>query len=159
MNTSSTSLLVLLLFCGSAAAQDAPPLSRFELRGSGGWIGFVDDSMIDHVLVGVSLRISTAGGLGVEPELSYLSGPGSDRDIVLAPVVSWEFGKKRVRPYVLGAAGVLWHRQASTWGSEFHATGGVGVRAQLSDRWSVSPEFRMGMYPHVAFKVGVGYRF
>jgi hypothetical protein len=168
MKTASTSLLVLLLACGSAAAQDAPSLSRFELRASGGGMGFGDnDALIDHLLVGVSLRISIAGGLGVEPELSYLSGPGSDRDIVLVPVVSWEFGKKRVRPYVLGAAGGMWHRQTSTWKSEYHAAAGFGIRAQLSNRWSVSPEFRVGGHssghdsgdPLVGIKVGVGYRF
>jgi hypothetical protein len=167
MKTASTSLLVLLLFCGSASAQDAPSLSRFELRGSGGGIGSEDNEKpIDHYLLSVSLRVSIAWGLSLEPELSYLVGPGGDHDIVLAPVVSWEFGKSRVRPYVLGATGVLWHEYGLvTWQSEFHPAAGFGIRAQLSNRWSVSPEFRVGhsrghaSAPLVGFNVGVGYRF
>lgn len=154
-------LIVLsLLLCSSfAAAQTTEPLSRFELRASGGWIGFPDESMIHHYLVGASMRFSIVGGLGVEPELTYMVGPGADRDIVLAPVVSWEFGKRKVRPYVLGAAGVLWHRDQFLWGREYIASGGFGVRTQINPRWSVSPEFRIGMWPHLEAKVAVGYRF
>jgi hypothetical protein len=33
------------------------------------------------------------------------------------------------------------------------------VRTQVTDRWSVSPEFRAGFYFHLQFKVGVGYQF
>ncbi len=107
--------VVLLLCSRFADAQDAATLSRFELRGSGGWIGFPDESMINHFLVGASVRISVVGGLGVEPELTYMIGPRSDRDLVFAPVVSWEFGKGSVRPYVLGAARVLWQPQGAIW--------------------------------------------
>jgi hypothetical protein len=130
---------VLALACsGSAAAQASEPLSPFELRGSGGWIGFPDDSMIHHGLVGASLRIS-AGRLGIEPEVTYMVGPGNDRDVVVAPVVSWEFGKGKVRPYVLGAAGMLFHSEGGSWGMEYHLSGGLGMRTQISRRWSVSP--------------------
>lgn len=151
-------VLVVVLFPLLAAAQDNS-LSRFELRGTGGWIGFADDSMIHHGLVGASMRVSLVGGLGVEPELLYMIGPGTDRDVALTPVVSWEFGKGRVRPYVLGAPGVLWHQQRSDWQSEYHISAGFGVRTQINPRWSVSPEFRMGWWPHFQFKAAVGYRF
>jgi hypothetical protein len=159
MNPTSASVLCLLLLSGTATAQGSESLSKFELRGSGGWIGFADESLIHHGLVGASLRISIAGGLGVEPELTYMIGPGSDRDVVFAPVVSWEFGRKRVRPYVLGATGILWHREGSLWGREYIASVGFGVRTQVSPRWSISPEFRMGMWPHLEAKVALGYRF
>jgi len=152
------SVLLCLVCSSSALAQTTESLSPFELRGSGGWIGFPDDSMIHHGLVGASLRIS-AGRFGVEPELTYMIGPGDDRDVVLAPVISWEFGGTRVRPYVLGAAGVLWHHAYGSWGKEFIASGGFGVRTQITRRWSVSPELRIGMWPHLAVKVAVGYRF
>jgi hypothetical protein len=149
--------VVLLLGFRVGAAQDAP-LSRFEVRGSGGWIGFADESLINHLLVGASVRVSVIGGLGLEPELTYMIGPGSDRDIVFAPVVSWEFGKGRVRPYVLGAAGVLWHHE-SFWGREYIVSAGFGVRTNINRRWSISPEFRIGMWPHIEAKAAVGYRF
>ena len=151
---------VLLLLCSRfAVAQDAATLSRFELRGSGGWIGFPDESMINHFLVGASMRISVVGGLGVEPELTYMIGPRSDRDLVFAPVVSWEFGKGSVRPYVLGAAGVLWHHERFGWGREYIGSAGFGVRTRINRRWSISPEFRIGMWPHIEAKAAVGYRF
>src|SRR5262245_38335133 len=107
---------VFLLFSVMGAAQGRESLSKFELRGSGGWIAFADESLINHALAGVSLRVSLTGGLGLEPELTYMVGPGDDRDIVFAPVISWEIGKKKVRPYVLGAAVVLWHRERDFWG-------------------------------------------
>jgi hypothetical protein len=159
MNPTSASVLCLLLFSGTATAQSSESLSKFELRGSGGWIGFADESLVHHGLVAASLRISIAGGLGVEPELTYMIGPRSDRDVVFAPVASWEFGRKKVRPYVLGATGILWHHEGSLWGREYIASGGFGVRTQVSPHWSISPEFRMGMWPHLEAKVALGYRF
>jgi hypothetical protein len=159
----TTTVLVLFLVPGLAAAQNGSfSPSRLELRGSAGWIGFADDSLINHALAGVSMRIRLTKGLGVEPELSYLVGPREDRDIVLMPVVSYEFGSRRVKPYVLGGAGLLWHRDSfsRSFGSpDLHAAGGFGVRTQVTDRWSVSPEFRAGFYFHLQFKVGVGYQF
>lgn len=151
--------LTLLICSRFAAAQDTEPLSRFELRASGGWIAFLDDSFINHYLVGASARISLVGGLSVEPEVTYMVGPNSDRDIVFAPVVSWEFGKGKVRPYVLGAAGWLWHQNRPGWRREGMASAGFGIRTQVNQRWSISPEFRVGMWPHVEAKAAVGYRF
>jgi len=149
----------ILLFSSLAAAQGTDSLSRYELRTSGGWIGFADEDIIDHYLVGASLRIAVKGGLAVEPEVTYMVGPGADRDVVVAPVISWEFGKKKVRPYVLGTVGVLWHRDQFLWGTDYIASGGFGVRTQINRHWSISPEFRMGMSPHLEAKVSVGYRF
>jgi hypothetical protein len=152
-------LLTFFLVPHLAGAQTGAPTSRFELRGSGGWIGFPDEGMIHHALAGVSVRIGLAKRLGLEPELTYMKGPGEDRDVVLTPVVSYEFGSGRVRPYVLGAAGVLWHRDRFQWGSGYHVSGGFGIRTQINGRWSISPEFRIGAPPHLQFKAGVGYRF
>lgn len=160
MKTKLTVILFWLLAPQLASAQTDHPTSRLEFRGSGGWIGFPDDSMVlNHFLAGVSMRVAMVKGLGVEPELTFMKGPGEDRDILLTPLVSYEFGKGRVRPYVLGAVGVLWHRDQFVWGNALHASGGFGVRTQINGRWSVSPEFRMGMPAHLQFKVGVGYRF
>jgi len=153
------SSFLILFFSGLAAAQETRNLSPFELRGFGGWTGFADDSMIHHGMVGASVRISVVGGLGVEPEFTYLVGPHSDRDIVFAPVVSWEFGRGKVRPYVLGSVGALWHFEGRYQGSEIIASGGFGLRTRVSDRWSVFGEYRMGWWPHLQAKAGVGYRF
>jgi hypothetical protein len=152
--------LALVLVPILAAAQDSDT-SRVEIRGSGGWIGFPDDSMIHHGLVGVSARFRLVRGLGVEPEFSYLIGPGSDRDITLIPLVSYEFRKGRVKPYVIGGVGALWHKDGfyQSFSSEgYHASAGFGVRTPINDRWSVSPEFRVGWYAHMQAKVSVGYR-
>jgi hypothetical protein len=151
-------LATLLLCPNFAHAQDDEPRSRTELRVSGGWIGFGDEGTLHHGLVGTSVRFSV-GGLGIEPELTYMIGPGADRDIVFAPVISWEFGKRKVRPYVLGAAGWLWHRDQFNWGWGYIASAGFGVRTQINSRWSISPEFRLGICPHIEVKAAVGYRF
>ena len=159
MKTVLATVFALVLFPHLSAAQDGSSLSRVELRGSLGWIGIVDDSTLHHRLGGVSARVSLVGGLGIEPELLYLAGPGADRDVTFIPLVSWEFGKGRVKPYVIGGAGGIWQRRSAYWDSEFLVSGGFGVRAQISPRWSVSPEFRMGWLPHLQAKVAVGYRF
>jgi hypothetical protein len=71
---------------------------------------------------------------------------------------------RRVRFYLVGGAGIR-HLRAEFPGAtdptfsdtEFTGGGGGGVRVELSDRFSLSPEFRLGWEPLLRATVGLGY--
>ena len=50
---------------------------------------------------GVSAFYLTAR-IGVEPEVLYMVGPGSDRDVTLIPQLTFDFVREKVRPYIIG---------------------------------------------------------
>jgi hypothetical protein len=101
--------LVILLFAASAQAQNKP---RPEIRATAGWVGFIDENWIDHKIVGASARFYLTTRIGVEPEVLYMVGPGSDRDVTLIPHLSFDFlSREKVRPYIIGGAGLMHHSQ------------------------------------------------
>ena len=73
-----------------------------------GWAGFADDSVIHHSVVGAAARFicdAVRLRISVGPEITYLRGPGSDRDLIvtgnLTPgrmtslrLHSWEEGRR-----------------------------------------------------------------
>jgi hypothetical protein len=78
----------ILLFAAAAEAQQKP---RPEGRLTAGWMGFIDESWIDHGAFGGSVRYYLTRRVAVEPELLYMIGPGADRDVMLIPHVSLDF--------------------------------------------------------------------
>ena len=152
-------LLVLILF------MSVPVLGQrgsTDIRGTGGWTGFVDESSQDHLFVGASVRYYLTPKFSVEPEFQYLYNAEEDRDFVLLANVAYDFRAPgaRVVPYVIGGLGMLWHRSSGAFGtfSANHgfASSGFGTKVYVNDRWFVSPEFRIGWEAHVRFTVSVG---
>ncbi len=139
------------------------------VKGTAGWAGFVDESMLHHAVEGGSLRIYLTSRLSVEPELLYMHGPGLDRDVVLTPSVAFDFARsKRVRPYVIGGVGMLWHRDGFRtapgqttffWGHQGTFSSGLGANIFVTGRLFVAPEFRIGWEPIFRSTISVGYRF
>jgi len=145
--------------------------SRADFRGAAevtaGYAGFLDDALIDHAIVGGSLRYRLGRRVSVGPEIVYMTGPGTDRDIFVTGNVTIDFlvpaGGPRpgtISPYVVAGGGFMVHRSrfkaegfSSTEGA---VTGGGGVRVWVTERIYVVGQYRAGWEPHIRVDGGVG---
>src|SRR5689334_23637562 len=76
-----------LVFARGALAQPAPAPS---LEATVGHAGFVDDATISHLVVGGQARWPVTPRLSIGPEITYMKGPGSDRDLFVTGNVTWD---------------------------------------------------------------------
>ena len=153
--------LLILLLAASAQAQTKP---RPEIKATAGWVGFIDESWINHKVVGGSASFYLTPRVGFEPEVLYMIGPGSDRDVTLIPHVSFDFlARRMVRPYVIGGAGWMHHSQKigpiRFSNNEWVGNGGVGVKFFLTPTLFVAPEFRIGFETILRAAASIGVTF
>jgi hypothetical protein len=105
--------------------------------------------------------------LGLGPEVTYMRGPGTDRDLFVTGNVTYDFVSWRPRapllvPYVVGGGGFF--RHAERFGSQTFTsyegafTGGGGLRVWVSERVSVAGEARLGWELHARYTAQVGLR-
>lgn len=147
----------------SSAARAQP--SRVLVEGYAGAAWFIDEDPIDHAVLAASARYFVTSRLALGPEVTYMRGPGIDRDWFLMGNVSWDLAGagRTVTPYVIGSAGLQRTRLAVGTGAfvskEGAWTGGVGVRvAPQRSRWFIAPEFRIGWEPHWRLGAWIGIR-
>jgi opacity protein-like surface antigen len=152
----------ILLVMASAQARAQPPSSRANVTFGGGYAGFLDDAVIDHGVAGAGAEWVLTPRLGVGPEVLYMIGPGSDRDLFVLGVA--RFGIRpfstALAPYVVAGGGLMRH-SSQFGGHSFASTEGAfivgaGVRVRLADRVFVAPEVTAGWEPHVRVSVSVG---
>jgi hypothetical protein len=153
-----------LVFAGGAFAQ---PGAAPALEVTAGYAGFVDDATISHGLVGGQARWSVTPRLSIGPEITYMRGPGFDRDLFVTGNVTWDLLSRRaprpglVMPYVLGGAGFFRHFDRfgprSFASSEGTFTAGGGARVWVTPRVYVGAEARVGweLHSRLAGTVGV----
>src|SRR5262245_12139098 len=81
-------ICIALVCPAMAGAQGsaATPVAEFAV----GHAAFADDATIHHVTFGGSLRWYLTPRLSAGPELVYLRGPGSDRDLTLTGNVTFD---------------------------------------------------------------------
>jgi hypothetical protein len=96
--------LTIILFAATLVAAAETP-GTVELKGSVGYSGFTDESLIDHLQTGASARFYLRRRLSVEPEFQYLRESSNHNDMVIASNVNWDFREGRVVPYVGGGIG------------------------------------------------------
>jgi len=154
-----------LVLAGPAFAQPAAPL---VVEATVGYAGFVDDALIAHGLVGGTVRWSLTPRLSVGPEITYMVGPGSDRDLFVTGNLTWDLFRGAARPglvvpYVVGGAGFF--RHSNRFGPDTFAsnegtfTGGGGARIWVTRRVYVGAEARLGWELHSRLAGTVGVRF
>lgn len=165
----SSFAIVCVLAAGTAAAQTGRPAPSLEIHG--GYAAFVDESPINHGLLGAAYRFHLSPRVSVGPEFIYMVGPGEDRDIFLTGDVWFDFltpspsRVDRVVPYLVGGGGIMFHRnflynEGAKWFAREPAfSGGLGVRFAIGDKWYVAPEARIGWEAHLRFSAAVGRRF
>ena len=151
--------LLLLVFPSAAFAQRG----AIDVKGSIGYVGFVDEGLGNHLHTGASARFYITNRFSVEPEFQYLYSDPGHYDIVFLPNVAWDFRKGRVEPYVTGGVGVLSSHfrgfgPPSSSSSLFGQVGG-GAKIYLTERWFIAPEARFGWEANIRFTVGIGYSF
>ncbi len=152
----------LFLFSLAGVAWAETP-GTVELKGSIGYTGFTDESLIHHLQTGASARIYVTRRLSVEPEFQYLRQSRRHSDVVIVPNVNWDFREGRVVPYVTGGAGWVRSefrrfRPVFTVNEIFWQAGG-GVKLYITDHWYVAPEARFGWELHFRAGAAVGYTF
>jgi hypothetical protein len=155
---------ILGLGFGVPAWAQSLPSASAEIQT--GWAGFVDDAMIDHAAFGGAARVYLSPRLALGPEVAYLRGPRSDRDLMVTGNLTFDvLGPRngrppRVTPFVTVGGG--FERLANRIGpttyssSEGAFTGGGGVRVWLTDRVFGTIETRMGWEPHFRVTGGIG---
>ena len=103
------------------------------MKAVAGYGGFIDEEMIDHGVVGGTIRVPLTERLGLDGEVLYLRGPDGDHDWLVMPSVTFDLRRGgKVVPYLAG--GVGWLRTTQEVGTgpytsdSWTGSGGVGVR-------------------------------
>jgi hypothetical protein len=153
--------ICLILFTAAAEAQQRPPA---EIKGTAGWIGFLDEDILNHGVFGGAVRYYLTPGIGIEPEFLYMIGPGDDRDITLIPHITFDFARsEKVRPYFIGGVGWMYHTDRvgpfNISANDWVVNGGIGVKLFITPRMFVAPEYRMGFETIVRATASVGFTF
>ena len=151
---------VLLGIPAIAQAQDA---RRQAIEASGGYAVFVDEAPIHHSVIGGAWLWQATPRIGIGPELVYMRGPGSDRDLFLTgKVVMQATPDAAASLYFVADGGVMFHRAAlprgPLWVREGAVSFGGGVRINVTDNVYVAPEVRIGWELHARATVTVGWR-
>ena len=154
-------LAMCLSFPVVAAAQEPP---RGAVEGFGGWAGFVDEATVDHSIFGGAARWYVSPRIAIGPELVYMVGPGSDRDLMLTGNVTFDvFDRRPVTPFFVVCGGLF--RNSNDFGfqkfshTEGAFTAGAGVRFNVGERFYVAPEARLGWELHTRLSVAAGVTF
>lgn len=152
---------LLVLAPVSALAQSAArPSPVAEL--AAGYAGFVDESTIDHSVFAGALRFHLTPRISVGPEVQYMRGPGSDRDLIVTGNLTVDLlsPDRRATPFVVVGGGLFRHSDgfgSGTFSStEGALTVGAGARARVTDRVTVGGDFRIGWEPHYRIAGFVG---
>jgi hypothetical protein len=161
--------LVVAAACGGlTGVAEAQALGAVVVEATGGRADFIDDGPLVHAIGGGSARWHLTPRLAIGPEVIYMVGPGSDRDLFVTGNVTYDFvgprraGRDRVVPYVVAGAGFF--RHTSRFGPRGFATtegaftGGGGARVWVSDRVYVGGEARFGWEPHTRYTATMGVR-
>lgn len=157
---------------GVLAFQACPGLAQDRGRPTaesfGGWAGFVDNATKNHWVIGGGGRYYITPRMAVGPEVAYMSGPGSERNLMLTGNMTFDIfvpisaAMRRANPFVVVGGGLFQHRQRFQSGeftsTEGAFTGGGGVRFWLTDRVYVAPELRIGWELHIRSTLAVGIR-
>ena len=151
-----------------AAAQSPAASTRPApvLEGAVGWAGFLDESVVHHSVIGGSARLYVSRHFSIGPEVTYMVGPGQDRDLivtgnlmfdVLAPTAA---KPQRVTPFLVAGGGLFRHSDTfvnRTFSSTEGAfTVGLGVRGWTTRRTFVAVDARLGWEPHVRLAATIG---
>ena len=155
----------LLLAATEARAQETGPPITFE--GTVGWSGYVDDSAtLAHAVFGGAVRVGVTPRISVGPEVTYMAGPGTDRDVVALGTLWFDLLPPRrdldVQPYLVAGGGFMHHSEKS-FGRSIAGTysvfsGGGGVRVRINDRVYAGVDARIGWEPNLRIAGHVGVR-
>jgi hypothetical protein len=145
-------------------AQSIRPPSSIEVLA--GHAGFADEGTIEHSVFGGAGRIYLTPRISAGPEITYMRGPGDDRDWFFLGNVIVDFRSPRagrpprVSPFVIAGAGFFTHSDRVgtgiyTSGEGTFAAGG-GTRVHITERVYAMGDLRFGWEWHYRITGGVG---
>lgn len=156
---------VLLTIAAPAAAQtsDRPPSSAEFLAGHA---GFADDATIEHTVFGGAGRVYVTPRLSLGPEITYMRGPGEDRDWFFLGNLTFDILRPRsgrprtVSPFLIAGGGFSTHSDRVRTGiftsSEGAFAAGGGTRVHVTDHLYGMVDFRIGWELHYRVTGGIG---
>lgn len=148
-----------------AVAQSQTPAST--IHAATGWAGFIDESWIDHAVVGAGGRVYVSPKIAIGPEVLYLRGPEGDHDWTVTGEATIDLVSPRPRvrlvtPYLAFGGGYVIQTARTGRGpytsSQGTASAGVGARIVWGSRFFVASEMRLGIEPELQVKVLAGLR-
>jgi hypothetical protein len=155
-----------LVLAGGEAWAQAVAKPAPVVEASLGWAGFGDEGIIHHTLMGAGARFYVSRRFSIGPEVQYMIGPDSDRDLIVTGNVIFDVlgptadRPRRTSPYVVAGGGLFRHSQqflTETFSSNEGAfTAGVGVRGWATDRVFVALDARVGWEVHLRLAGTVG---
>jgi hypothetical protein len=128
---------------------------RLAVDVSAGYAAFLDESPIAHATAGGAVRWRLSPRFSVGPEITFMKGPGGDRDLFLTGKAVVDFmPRRRASPYFVADGGLMLHRDdffhtGAFWAREGAVSFGAGARVRMTPRLSLAPEVRVGWEPHV----------
>jgi hypothetical protein len=152
-------LALMVASCGMAQAQGAREAAA---EGQFGWAGFEDDATKHHTVFGGALRLPLTDRLSVGPEIVYMRGPNTDRDVFFYGTLWYDLVARHspVVPYLVAGGGLLRHSDEFQTGTfvthEGSFTAGGGARVRLGPRAYVGGDLRLGWELHVRATAHVG---
>jgi hypothetical protein len=154
-------IVILSIVAGTAEAQGQLPAASVNF--TCGYAGFVDESLIGHAVIGGGAEWVLTPRVAFGPEVLYMIGPGSDRDLFVQGVARFGFlpFSRRVVPLALVGGGLMVHSDRFTRtsrSSEGAFVAGGGLRLGITPNVYVAHEFAIGWEPHVRASVNVGIR-
>ena len=157
-------LAIALIAAAPAAAQTNRP--RGAIEALAGHAGFADDATIEHSVFGGAGRVYVTPRLSVGPEITYMRGPGDDRDWFVLGNLTFDLLRPkagrppRVSPFLIAGGGFSTHSDRFVSGtfrsSEGAFAAGGGTRVHITDRIYAMADFRIGWELHYRVTGGVG---
>jgi len=157
-------LALALIDASPASAQLIRPPASIEFFA--GHAGFADEGTIEHAVFGGAGRIYLSPRISVGPEITYMRGPGDDRDWFFLGNLIVDFRSPvsgrppRVSPFVIAGAGFFTHSDRVGTGiytsSEGTFAAGAGTRVYVTDRVYAMGDLRFGWEWHYRLSGGIG---
>ena len=148
-----------------AEAQETP--KSWEAKALIGLAEFLDSPTDSRPVIGGAIRTYVSPRFAIEPEFLYIREDDRLEDVLVQANVIWDVaGNHRFQPYLIGGVGVQHHRatfpgarRPNFSSNSLTGGGGAGLRIQLSDRFFMSPEFRLGTEPLFRATMALGISF
>jgi hypothetical protein len=127
--------VVLGLAAGHSSAQDR----TFAIEGTGGYVGFADDGIVGHSLIGAAARWYVLPRISIGPEIQFMAGRGDHSDLMVTGNVTVDLIERRAGhraiPFQVVGGGLFQTRNPSEATPSPRAREGSRLAAASASSW------------------------